>query len=64
MNQWCRHGTILVSQEVYVVHRLISFTLQDGVSPLHAAIREGYAVIVSSLLKSGADPNAATKVGK
>ena len=31
-------------------------------SPLHAAIQQGHADIVSSLLKCGADPNVVTKV--
>lgn len=37
-------------------------TMQDGISPLYAASKEGHAEVVDTLLKSGADPNLVTMV--
>ena len=35
----------------------MSFTAQNGVSPLFMASQNGHAEVVNTLLKSGADPN-------
>ena len=43
------------------MYSFVSFTVQDGISPLHVASQFGRTEIVEILLK-GADPNLTTKV--
>ena len=41
---------------------IVSFTVQDGCSPLYVASEYGYSQIVDILVSKGADPNLTTKV--
>lgn len=40
----------------------MSFTVQDGSSPLHVASKKGHNEVVDTLLKNGANPNQADTV--
>lgn len=44
-----------------LMHCLI--IVQDGLSPLYVASREGHTEVVDILLKKGADPNLTCTVG-
>ena len=41
----------------------VSFTVQSGITPLHAASCEGHTEVVKILLESGADPHLRNMVG-
>lgn len=41
---------------------MISFTIQNGVSPLYVASQAGQTEVVDTLLNCGADPNLANTV--
>ena len=41
---------------------MMTFVLQDGQSPLHAASEKGHFDIVRTLIEAGANVNQATKV--
>ena len=41
---------------------MMTFVLQDGVSPLHLASYEGHLDIVKTLIEAGANINQANKV--
>ena len=47
---------------MYNAYPIVVYTTQDGVSPLYTASQFGHSGIVDLLLRSGADPNAVTKV--
>ena len=44
------------------MYNILSLTVQDGVSPLYVASRNGYTEIVDLLVRAGADVNQADKV--
>ena len=52
----------LVALHVYYMTRIVSSTMQHGLSPLYVASQFGHAEAVEILLKSGANPNLAGRV--
>ena len=43
----------MVSDIIHI--RFLSFTLQDGLTPLYVASQEGHTDVVDTLVKAGAD---------